>query len=62
MESDICTLMMQRISERKRQIEQSLASGNARSFEEYQKLVGMFAAFVDMEEELKDLEQRYLAA
>lgn len=62
MDSDVCTLMLKRINDRKAQIEQSLAAGNARSFDEYHKLVGMYAAFVDMEEELKEIEQRYLAA
>lgn len=60
MESDILTLILRRITERKDHIEQSLAGGAARDFSEYSRMVGEYAAYVEMESEVKDIEKRYL--
>lgn len=60
MESDILSLFLRHIAEQKAQIEQALATGAARDFNEYAKLTGQYAAYVDMESEVKDIEKRYL--
>ena len=60
MGSDILALLMRRISDRKSHIEQSLAGGAARSYEEYCKLTGEYGAYADMESEVKEIEKRYL--
>lgn len=60
MESDILSLIQRRIADRKMYIEQSLAGGAARDFTEYSRMVGEYAAFVEMENEVKDIEKRYL--
>ncbi len=60
MESDVFTLLFRRLADRKMYIEQSLAGGAARDFTEYSRMVGEYAAFVEMENEIKDIEKRYL--
>lgn len=60
MESDVFTLILRRIADRKMYIEQSLAGGAARDFVEYARMTGEYAAFVEMENEVKDIEKRYL--
>lgn len=60
MENDILSLLFRRISDRKMYIEQSLAGGAARDHAEYCRMVGEYAAFVEMENEVKDIEKRYL--
>jgi hypothetical protein len=59
-ESDVFTLLFRRLADRKMYIEQSLAGGAARDFTEYSRMVGEYAAFVEMENEIKDIEKRYL--
>lgn len=60
MESDLFGLLMRRIKERMEATEQALAAGNARSYEEYCRFVGSYAALRDVEDDLKELEKRYL--
>ncbi len=60
MENDVFTLLFRRLADRKMYIEQSLAGGAARDFTEYSRMVGEYAAFVEMENEIKDIEKRYL--
>jgi hypothetical protein len=59
-ENDVFTLLFRRLADRKMYIEQSLAGGAARDFTEYSRMVGEYAAFVEMENEIKDIEKRYL--
>jgi hypothetical protein len=51
---------MRRIRDRMEAIEQSLAGGNARSYDEYCRLVGSYATLRDFEDDIKELEKRYL--
>jgi hypothetical protein len=60
MESDIISLLMRRIRERMDAVEQALAAGAARSYEEYCRLVGGYAAMREFEDDIKELEKRYL--
>jgi len=59
-ENDVFTLLMRRIRDRMEAIEQSLAGGNARSYDEYCRLVGSYATLRDFEDDIKELEKRYL--
>jgi len=60
MESNIFELLLRRINERKQHIEQGLATGGAKNFEDYCRLVGEYAALSDTEADIKELEKRYI--
>lgn len=60
MESDVLSIFLRRTKERMQAIEQALADGNARSYEEYCRLVGGYASLRDVEEDIKEIEKRYL--
>lgn len=60
MESDIFAVLLRRIGERKQHIEQGLASGGAKDFPDYCRLVGEYAALNDTEADIKELEKRYV--
>jgi len=60
MESDIFLALLRRIAERKEHIEQGLAIGGAKNFEDYCRLVGEYAALNDTEADIKDIEKRYV--
>lgn len=60
MESDVFSALLRRIHERKQHIEQGLASGGAKSYEDYCRLVGEYAALSDTEQDIKELEKRYI--
>jgi len=60
MESNIFSVLLHRINERKQHIEQGLAAGGAKNFEDYCRLVGEYAALNDTEADIKELEKRYI--
>lgn len=60
METDLFTYLLGRIAERKGYIEEGLAIGGAKDYEEYCKMVGGYAILREMEEEIKEIEKRYL--
>lgn len=60
MESDIFSVLLRRINDRKQHIELGLATGGAKSFEDYCRVVGEYTALNDTEADIKDLEKRYL--
>lgn len=60
MESDICGLLLIRVAEQKSAIEQFLAGGGAKSYEDYCRMVGEYSALQKIEGEIKDAEQRFL--
>jgi hypothetical protein len=60
MESNIFEVLLRRIGERKQHIEQGLANGGAKNFEDYCRLVGEYAALCDTEVDIKELEKRYI--
>lgn len=49
-----------RIEEQREQIARSLAMGNARTYDEYMKLVGMYSALAMVSDEITALEKTYL--
>jgi hypothetical protein len=53
--------VFKRIAESKTGIEQFLAGGGANNHEAYVRLVGKYEALGQVEAELKDIEQRYIA-
>jgi hypothetical protein len=60
METDIIAAIMERVEAMKSANELFLASGGAKSFEDYCRIVGEYSALQKVEQELKDLEQRYI--
>lgn len=60
MDSDVFSLLLRRTKERMEAIEHALADGNARNYEEYCRLVGGYAALRDVEDDIKEVEKRYL--
>jgi hypothetical protein len=60
MENNIFATLLRRINERKEHIEQGLAIGGAKSFEDYCRLVGEYAALNDTAADIKELEKRYI--
>lgn len=60
MEIDPFPTLLGRIEEMKSSIEQFLATGMAKDYSEYTRMVGEYAALSKVEQELKDLEQRYI--
>jgi len=60
MEETLLALLRRRIAESKESVEQFLASGGADSMEKYNRIVGRYEAMTMIEEELLDLERRYI--
>lgn len=60
MGSDIFAVLLRRVSDRKQHIELGLASGGAKDFQDYCRLVGEYAALNDTEADIKELEKRYV--
>lgn len=61
MESTVFALLIRSINERKQALQESLASGGAKNFEDYCRMVGEYAALQRMEDDVKDLEKRFVA-
>lgn len=60
MELDVFSIFERRINEYKSSIELFLAGGGATSQEIYWKNVGKYEALCGIEEELRDIEKRYI--
>jgi hypothetical protein len=60
METDIIAMLAERLAQMKSANELFLATGGAKSFEEYSRIVGEYSALQKVEDELKDLEQKYI--
>ena len=60
MESEIINALLRRLAERKHNIEEGLAVGGARSYDDYCKLVGEYAALAATEDEVRDLVRKYV--
>lgn len=61
MESTVFALLIRSINERKQALQESLASGGAKNYEDYCRMVGEYAALQRMEDDVKDLEKRFVA-
>jgi hypothetical protein len=51
---------MTKLYDQKSSIELFLASGGAKSYEEYCRMVGEYSALLKMEGDIKDVEQRFI--
>lgn len=54
------SLLIRRLEERKTSVEQFLARGGAKSYEEYMKLTGSYDAMNDAIEDAKEIEKRFI--
>lgn len=61
MESTVFTLILRGLNERQEALKDHLANGGARSFEDYCKSIGEYAALRTLESDVKDLEKRFIA-
>lgn len=60
METDVLAIVRERIAEQKSSIEQFLARGMAKTFEDYHRMVGEYSALEKMQEEILEIERRYI--
>jgi hypothetical protein len=60
MSDTVFALMKRRIDEMKSDLEKFLANGSAKSMEEYNRIVGRYEALSIIQNELADLEKRYI--
>jgi len=60
MNDSALSLLVRRLEERKASVEQFLARGGAKSYEEYMKLTGSYDAMNEVIEEAKEIEKRFL--
>ncbi len=60
MESDVLPIIREKVKEQKSSIEQLIAHGMAKSFEDYHRMVGEYSALEKIEQELLDIERRYI--
>jgi hypothetical protein len=61
MEDTVFALILRGLAERKSNLQEHLANGGARSFEEYCRSVGEYAATQRLEDDVKELEKRFIA-
>lgn len=54
------SLLIRRLEERKASVEQFLARGGAKNYEEYMKLTGSYDAMNDAIEDAKEIEKRFI--
>lgn len=62
MEIDIVPTLLSLIKDRKSSIELFLATGGAKSYEEYCRCVGEYTSLRKIEDDIKDVEQRFIEA
>lgn len=60
MVGDFVEILLHRTGEQKRSIELFLASGGAKSYEDYCRAVGEYTALMKVEDDIKDVEKRFL--
>lgn len=61
MQDTIFTYLLRSINERKHALQEGLASGGAKNYEEYCRMVGEYSALQRVEDDVKDLEKRFIA-
>lgn len=61
MEDTVFALLLRNVAEQKQGLMEHLANGGAKSYEEYCRSTGYFSALQRMEDDLKDLEKRFIA-
>ncbi len=61
MQDTLFTLIFREIDDRKKALQESLANGGARNYEDYCRNVGEHSALQRMEDYVKDLEKRFIA-
>lgn len=61
METTVFALLLRSIVERKQALQEGLASGGAKNYEDYCRMVGEYSALQRMEDDVKDLEKRFIA-
>jgi len=61
MEDTIFAFMIRGLNEQKSAIEHHLATGGAKSYEDYCRSVGEYTALQRMYDDVKDLEKRFIA-
>jgi hypothetical protein len=61
MEATVFNYLLRGISEQKVALMEHLARGGARSYEEYCRATGEYAALQRTEDEIKELEKRFIA-
>lgn len=62
MEDTVFALLLRDISEKREAIKEHLAGGGATTFEAYCLLVGEYSALVRVEDDIKRLEERFIAS
>lgn len=60
MDNSIIAILLRNVSEGKSSIEQFLANGNAKSYEEYCRMVGEYTAYSNLEQDIKEIEKRFI--
>jgi len=61
MEDTVFALLLRSVNERKQALQEGLACGGAKSYEDYCRLVGEYTAMRRFEDDVKDLEKRFIA-
>lgn len=61
MTETIFTYLLRSLTERKQALQESLAGGGAQSYDEYCRMVGEYSALQRLEDDVKDLEKRFIA-
>lgn len=61
MEDTIFTYLLRGLNEQKEAIRDMLASGGAKTYEDYCRSVGEYTAIQRMYDDVKDLEKRFIA-
>lgn len=62
MDETVFTYLLRHIAEQKEMVSEALAAGHAPDYNAYCKMTGAYAALVDLEATVKELEQRQLDA
>jgi hypothetical protein len=60
MNGDFVEILLHRTGEQKRSIELFLSGGGAKSYEDYCRAVGEYSALQKVEDDIKDVEKRFL--
>lgn len=61
MESTVFVLLLRSTAEQKQALSEHLVQGNAKSYEDYCRIVGEYFALQRVEDEIKELEKRFIA-
>jgi predicted nuclease with RNAse H fold len=61
MEDTVFALLLRGITERQMHLMEHLANGGAKSYEDYCRATGEYTALQRMEDDIKELEKRFIA-